>query len=232
METQNQSSRREGSTSFRASLAYALLSIASTAVLFGMAVCITRRLALPHTFLPSSFYLQSIYLIVILLLMALLSRGRLQLFGFACGSFRLSWRYFAWLIPPLTMGIAGALQAHSNASAGAPLGLSKLQIVIFIWIYSSFCEEVLTRGFLQTLLSRALGKNRFGITVFLSGLFFGLMHLIAIRQMGPGVVVFATYLGMVAAYYRQKSGSIYPAMLLHLLFNISGTLPLWVIQGH
>jgi membrane protease YdiL (CAAX protease family) len=232
MEPQNHSSRREGGTPFRASLAYALLSIASTAVLLGMAVCITRRLALPHTFLPSSFYLQSIYLIVVLLLMVLISRGRLQSFGFVCGSFRLSWRYFAWLIPPLAMGIAGALQTHSNASAGAPLGLSKLQIVVFIWIYSSFCEEVLTRGFLQTLLSRVLGENRFGITVFLSGLFFGLMHLIAIRQMGPGVIVFATYLGMVAAYYRQKSGSIYPAMLLHLLFNVSSTLPLWLIQGH
>ena len=232
MGPQNQSSRREGIAPTAVSLAYALLSIVSTAIIFGMAVCITRRLALPHTFLPPSFYLQSIYLIVILLLMVLVSRGRFQSFGFACGSFRLSWRYFAWLIPPLAMGIAGALHAHFNATASAPLGLSKLQIVIFIWIYSSFCEEVLTRGFLQTLLSRALGENRFGITVFLSGLFFGMMHLIAVRQMGPGVIVFATYLGMVAAYYRQKSGSIYPAMLLHLLFNISGTLPLWLIQGH
>jgi membrane protease YdiL (CAAX protease family) len=83
---------------------------------------------------------------------------------------------------------------------------------------------------LQTLLARALGENHFGVLVLLSGLFFGAMHLLVVRQMGPGVVVFTTYLGLVAAYYRQKTGSLLPAILMHMLFNICGSAPIWIIQ--
>jgi membrane protease YdiL (CAAX protease family) len=84
------------------------------------------------------------------------------------------------------MGILGAVAKHSGQAVNTPFGLSKLQIVLFVWVFSSFCEEVLTRGLLQTLLSRALGKSRAGLTILLSGLFFGAMHIMAIRQMGRG----------------------------------------------
>jgi membrane protease YdiL (CAAX protease family) len=51
--------------------------------------------------------------------------------------------------------------------------------------------------------------------------------------MGPGaipVVLMATYLGLVAAHYREKTVSLLPAILLHVLFNIVGILPFWMIQ--
>jgi membrane protease YdiL (CAAX protease family) len=70
--------------------------------------------------------------------------------------------------------------------------------------------------------------------VVVSGLFFGAMHLTLIRLIGPGaipIVLAATYLGLVAAYYREKTGSLLPAYILHVLFNIAGTLPMWLILG-
>jgi membrane protease YdiL (CAAX protease family) len=51
--------------------------------------------------------------------------------------------------------------------------------------------------------------------------------------MGAGavpVVLLATCLGLIAAHYREKTGSLLPPILIHALFNIGGTLPLWTVQ--
>ncbi len=182
--------------------------------------------------------MQSIYLVLCIVLMAWFSKGRLVEFGFAFGSFRLSWGYFAWVVPPLILGLTGAIAVKSGHSAGAMgLGFTKLQVVVFIWLYSSICEEILTRGLLQTLLQRAAaagtpGRWQRNAPLILSGLFFGAMHLFLVRLMGASallIVAFATYLGLVAAHYRQKTGSLAPAILLHMLFNIAGSLPAWVV---
>lgn len=212
------------------SAVYATLSIILTAAIFAMSVLAVRHFSLSHGIFPPSFFLQSIYLVVTLILMAILSKGHFESFGFTRGSFKLTWRFFLWLIPPIALGILGAIAKHSGHAVNSPFGLSNLQIVLFVWVYSSFCEEVLTRGLLQTFLSRSLGKSRVGLTILLSGLFFGAMHLMAVRQMGPGVVVFAVYLGLVAAYYREKSGSLWPAISLHVLFNIFASAPVWLVR--
>jgi membrane protease YdiL (CAAX protease family) len=39
----------------------------------------------------------------------------------------------------------------------------------------------------------------------------------------------ATFLGLVAARYREKTGSLLPAIIVHALFNIGSMLPLWTI---
>jgi membrane protease YdiL (CAAX protease family) len=69
--------------------------------------------------------------------------------------------------------------------------------------------------------------------VVVSGLLFGAMHLVLVKQMGPGaipLILLTTCLGLVVAHYREKMGSLLPAIIIHALFNIGGSLPLWVIQ--
>ena len=44
------------------------------------------------------------------------------------------------------------------------------------------------------------------------------------------VILLAMLLGLVAARYRERTGSLLPAIIVHALFNIGGMLPLWVIQ--
>jgi len=107
-----------------------------------------------------------------------------------------------------------------------------------VWIYASVCEEVLTRGLLQTLLTGkkdagAAARRGLSLPVLLSGIFFGLMHLVLIKSMGPAafpMIVVATFLGIVAARYREKTGSLIPAVFVHALFNVGGMLSVWMIQ--
>ena len=126
--------------------------------------------------------------------------------------------------------------APGAGKAPAPFAmLSEVQIVVFVWIYSSVCEEVLTRGLLQTLVSphTPTPSTRIVLTtpIVVSALFFAAMHLVLVPSMGPAAavpIVLALCLGLVAGYYRQVSGSLVPAILVHALFNIGGTLPLWI----
>jgi membrane protease YdiL (CAAX protease family) len=110
-----------------------------------------------------------------------------------------------------------------------------LQIILFVWIYASVSEELLTRGLLQGFL-RPLDK--YGLTVFnfymsvpvlVAALFFGLMHLGLLTMGASGsavlvVVLSGIILGVIAGYYRERTESIVPAIVVHALFNICGTV--------
>jgi len=59
------------------------------------------------------------------------------------------------------------------------------------------------------------------------------MHVVLIPSMGAAAVapiVMATFLGLVAAAYRQATGSLVPAVLVHALFNVGGMLPQWIAE--
>ena len=89
---------------------------------------------------------------------------------------------------------------------------SFLQIIIFICIFASIREEVLTRGLLQGFLEplRKFGLTAFGLRISLpvlvSASVFGLMHM-GLLTMGMGIysvlyiVLFAFIVGMIAGYY-------------------------------
>lgn len=118
-------------------------------------------------------------------------------------------------------------------STGFPQQESLFQMVLTVWIWSSLCEEVLVRGFIQGRIQN-FQKYRFlklSLPVVVSGLFFGAMHLSLIKAgMGAWFVAFIVFntsvLGIVAAYYREKSGSLFPAFLAHFLANFIGSIPL------
>jgi membrane protease YdiL (CAAX protease family) len=124
---------------------------------------------------------------------------------------------------------------QSESESAIP-GQAQLQLVVFVWIYASVCEEVLTRSLLQTLVTgRDTGRGapaRFSMPVVVSGLFFGAMHLVLIDSMGPAAavpIVLATLLGYLAARYREATGSLIPAVIVHMLFNVGGMLPGWIV---
>jgi membrane protease YdiL (CAAX protease family) len=68
------------------------------------------------------------------------------------------------------------------------------------------------------------------LPVIFGGLYFGMMHIVAIKRMGPLVILFTTLLGLVAGYYREKTKSLIPAIIIHALFNIGGSLPMWILS--
>ncbi|MFH1699682.1 MAG: CPBP family intramembrane glutamic endopeptidase [Candidatus Zixiibacteriota bacterium] len=120
---------------------------------------------------------------------------------------------------------------------GNPLvkSLTFLQIVLFVWIFSSIIGEVFTRGFLRGHLSVLSGKYfrllfvRIELPVLISALFFACMHFVllfaGVDATTMVVVFFFTLsIGLMAGHLRAKTGSLIPAIAVHILANIGGAI--------
>jgi len=134
-------------------------------------------------------------------------------------------------------GILRNLFPSENLGGGFPKTGSVLEMILTVWIWSSICEEVLTRGLIQGFMKFQTNIKflRLSLPVWISGIFFGMMHLSLLKMnMDPWFVSFivfnTTTIGLLAAYYREKTKSIYPAIFVHILANVIGSLPA-IIMG-
>lgn len=189
------------------------------------------------SFVSSGFITHTVMLALSLGIMLPISRGRFADFGFKMGTYRFRPTILLWVLPTAVLSLLSTLAPGVSEASDALDGRAVLHRVIFVWIYASVCEEVLARGLLQTLISGFRGtrttKPRLSMPVVVSGLFFGAMHLVLIDSMGPAAVVpivLATLLGFLAAHYREVTGSLMPAIIVHTLFNVGGMLPGWIIR--
>jgi membrane protease YdiL (CAAX protease family) len=91
------------------------------------------------------------------------------------------------------------------------------------------------------MFALALGKEtksrplRPSAPVVLAALFFALMHLpLIMLGVSPGALVIllptAFLLGWIAGYVRERTGSVVPAILVHAVFNVSGSLTDWWVK--
>jgi len=188
-------------------------------------------------FVLGSFVTHSVMLVLSVAIIRLIWRGNLAGFGFTRGTYRFKPTILMWALPTAVLSLLSMLAPGGGESTDVPAGPSVLQLVVFVWIWASVCEEVLTRGLLQTLISSDGGERPmvagFSMPVVVSGLFFGAMHLVLIKSMGPMAavpIVLATLLGFLAARYREVTGSLIPAVLVHALFNVGGMLPGWIVR--
>lgn len=192
----------------------------------------------PRGFFPPSFVVHTLMLALSLVLIWLLSRGQLALYGLTAGTYKFSPRILMWVLPTAVLSTVSALASPGGQHTSALGELTKAQIIVFVWVYASISEELLTRGLLQTLLSSSHSveppaRRRLSLPVIVSALFFGAMHIVLVGSMGPRavpVIVLAVCLGLVAGRYREHTGSLIPAIVVHGLFNIGGMLPLWVFH--
>lgn len=168
--------------------------------------------------------------LVSLILILIISKGRLSTFGFRLG------RNYHWT-PMIALGVVTGvvLTIISNmlpeTSNSFLQDYSFAQTVIFVWLYASICEEILTRGLIQSFLSPltmygiSISGLRISLPVLVGAFFFGLMHL-GLLTIGVGllqvinIVAFATVLGVIAGYYREQTGSLIPAIIVHMFGNI------------
>ena len=189
-------------------------------------------------FVPGSFVTHTAMLFLSLLAMKLMPGDGLSSFGLTLGTYRFSPKILLWAVPTAGLSVFGWLASRAGGVPSAVGDRTVLQSILFVWIYASVCEEVLTRGLLQTLLHRWAGarppSGGWSAPVVLSGLFFGAMHLVLLRSMGPAAlvpIVLATLLGFLAARYRASTGSVVPAIIVHVLFNVGGMLPGWILRS-
>jgi membrane protease YdiL (CAAX protease family) len=221
----------------RASALLLPLAVCAGIYLIGLAVPKITGKSTFWIFLPG-FFTESIFLLCSLALSAWLTKGHMAAFGFTKGTFRLTPRFFLWLLPMLviaTLQVVGS-PAGESPNAGESIG-TPIGVILTIWIYASICEEVLTHGLLQSWLSALtqyrvrLGRWAVSTPVLTSALFFAAMHVVLWPKLGPValvVILLTGILGVIAGYYREKTGSLIPAILVHSLFDIGGTLPPWI----
>lgn len=190
---------------------------------------------------PPSLVIHTVMLGLSVVLSLWLTKGQIAKFGFTTGTFRLKPAYFLWVLP---MSILTTLQFVGSRSGALPNQMgpqSVIDVVLLVWIYASVCEEVFVRGPYQSCLApiahyrvAVFRKWSLSAPIMLSGLFFGAMHVVVWPRMGPktlAIIGLALTLGIIAGYYREKTGSLVPAILIHALFNIGGTLPYWVMRA-
>lgn len=131
----------------------------------------------------------------------------------------------------LTLGAAGTLvMLLANLE-----GLRKVigqhsfaSIVVWFWIVSSVAEEVYCRGWFQGSTMRDVDGSDLG-ALMPSAVLFGGLHLVLLRagveRRAVAVVVVSTLvLGLLAAWARAASGSLYPAIGAHVAFNVGGAV--------
>jgi len=138
----------------------------------------------------------------------------------------------------LALGTVASLVSLFTGAAGNPVvkELSFPQIILFIWIFSSVIEEIFTRGFIQGHLS-ASGDNRtfrfltadISRPALISAVFFACMHLVLFlsgADLKTTVIIFlfTLCLGLLAGHQRDRTGSLLPAIGVHMLGNIGGML--------
>ena len=109
--------------------------------------------------------------------------------------------------------------------------MSFLQIVVLIWLLSSFSEEVFVRGLVQSWIAEAEEKaattKAFAPSIVSSALLFAGMH--APLMWSPvgvkgGLVLVLTTLGVgwACAVLRARSMSLWPAIACHIFGNVMG----------
>ena len=120
----------------------------------------------------------------------------------------------------LGIGAQGLRPVLENFSFG--------QIVVTVWLLSSFSEEVFCRGWFQTwvLGSQHSGARRSELLV--SAILFASMHLtllFVIDVLSAAIIItMVAVLGWIASWARARSGSIYPAIAAHVAFNVGGLI--------
>ncbi len=150
---------------------------------------------------------------------------------------RLGWRAFGWnggcwkwtVLACLAMAGATVVMILTGQRHPIASQLNFGQIVVVIWLLSSFAEEVYVRGAIQSYGQLGVDPSRLGAAsppVVVSALVFAAMHVPLIWKgggaVGGGVIVAATlFVGWACAVVRVRSGGIWAPFLVHMLANIS-----------
>lgn len=185
---------------------------------------------LDKTFTHTSMLVLSIILILIV------NKGKLKGYGFFWNmNFPMIKIVSISLIIGFVSYLIGML-VDVSATAQLPMNnFSIIEKIVYIWFWASICEEVFTRGLIQGFLSpvKNIGikifENYISLPVIVSALFFGAMHLMLLTLgvntfLVLNIVFFGIILGIIAGYQREQTNSLVPAIIVHLCFNVGGSI--------
>jgi membrane protease YdiL (CAAX protease family) len=198
---------------------------------------------------PALPFFFKLYMILLSLgIMVGLGKGDLAPFGFrrAAGIHwgAMAWRSSAVLAASFLLFLV-IINVNSRITGKALVGFpdeALANTILSVWIWSSLAEEIFTRGLLQSFLDPlrhlrcTFGKLPISLPVVVSALLFSAMHLTLFRLLSPvfvaGILLNTFVMGLVASYYRERSGSLLPPVLIHVAANVIGCLPLMLGRLH
>ena len=198
-----------------------------------------------NNFYEKSSVLKFYILILSIITILFLNKGSLKNYGFNLSKntnyFKMTLISIGVIIASmmiggiLFIGILSHLFPTENTNV-LPKNESLLEMILTIWIWSSICEEVLVRGLMQSFMNNLKNIKLFKLSlpVIISGLFFGSIHLSLLSgNMGIWYVCFivfnTTIIGLLTAFYREKSESLISPILIHILANVIGSIPMILI---
>ncbi|RDU23355.1 CPBP family intramembrane glutamic endopeptidase [Anaerosacchariphilus polymeriproducens] len=175
----------------------------------------------------SGIFLQGFSSIVFVILLKYL--GWISISGFTKPK---EWKQL-WLCWPLILlciyVIWEFLKSSSKIDTSKPL---IILLYLLVFLSTGFYEEILFRGLIMTLLIQKWGSTKKGIylSVILSSLLFGTSHIINFMTgralLLPTItqILYAIAFGVFFASCILRNHSIWPAILLHALFDICSDL--------
>ena len=149
-----------------------------------------------------------------------------KFFGYQIGTIFKHWK----MLSGMAAFFVGAPLLYRMIAGETPFGANTW---FFEGVVVPLAEEGLMRGILFSLLlwtfKDMYKESTAGwLTVIFSTLIFSTAHLNNLGSYPSGFILFqvgfSAILGIAFGYTRMKSGSIYPAIILHALFNLAGTL--------
>lgn len=170
---------------------------------------------------------------VAMLIMLIIGRGRLGRFGFRLGS-DLPVRAVVIAVFAMEALVTLAFLPFPEKGPGHFAGdFSFLQTVLGVWLIASTCEEIVTRGLVQGFLEPLSGRGvriarlHLSVPVIAAAVLFSAMHVPLLvmgidTALGVQILVATFGLGLIAGYYRERTGSLLPAILAHMLANAFG----------
>jgi membrane protease YdiL (CAAX protease family) len=122
----------------------------------------------------------------------------------------------------LIQRLMGEVPVNPQFGVVAPVGFSwfaLLGMLVMVGLFIPFAEELLFRGVLYRWLRGRMGVPAAAV---LSALLFSSLH--RITWMIPALAV----IGVILALVYEKSGSLWPAVLVHVLFNSLGVVLVYI----
>ena len=107
-------------------------------------------------------------------------------------------------------GVTRIFTTYQEAVEGSVVGQPLILIIIVNVILAPIVEEIVFRGLTYRRIREKLGVTA---AIILTSLMFGLYHMNMVQ------FIYATLLGLLLAYYVEKSNSLVPCILAHMAAN-------------
>jgi membrane protease YdiL (CAAX protease family) len=149
-----------------------------------------------------------------------------KFFGYQLGTISKYWK----MLLGMAVFFLGAPLLYRLILGETPFGVNTR---FFEGIVVPFAEEGFFRGILLSMLLWGFGKlyketTANWLAIIFSALIFSTAHFNNLGTYPTGFILFqvgfSTIVGLAFGYTRVKTQSIYPAIVLHALFNLAGTL--------